>query len=168
MSDEDHVVSQRVEIPGMQITFGGPLSPDNKGLTFVLAADALIPELELNDRLDVVGRAFRRQAAIEELPIIKQSLYANRKLLATARAEKAAHEARMGGRVEQLGARRRGAVQATPQDVNALSQHDQRILQIQGQIEGAEARIPYLQALVDGEKPPELFPSANDTAMAAE
>lgn len=151
MSD-DKVVSRSIEIPGMQITFGGPISPDNKGLTFVIAADALIPQLALRERLDVVGQEFRRQAAIEELPIVKQSLEANTKLLETAKRDRAKHQAQMNGRIEQLSAKRRSEAQATPQDVNALSQHDQRILQIEGQIEGAKQRIPYLEALIRGEE----------------
>ena len=168
MSDKEKNIVERVEVPGMQITFGGPLSPDNKGLTFVIAADALIPELALNERLDIVGRAFRRQAAFEELPIVKQSLHANRELLKKAKMELASHKARMDAREAQLMVNRRQKVDPNPQDVNALSQHDQRILQIEGQIEGAKARIPYLEAIIAGDEPPEPFPVANDRLEAAE
>lgn len=163
---EDKVISQAIEIPGMQITFGGPISPDNKGLTFVLAADALISPLALRERLDTVAAEFRRQAAIEELPIVRQSLAANQKLLKTAIHDRATHVAQMNGRVEQLAGRRRSEVHAPPQDVNALSQHDNRILQIEGQIEGAKQRIPYLEALRAGVEPPD--PEGEPVRMAAE
>jgi hypothetical protein len=71
----------------------------------------------------------------------------------------------MSGRVIQ----RRGGAVEMPQDVNALAQFDQRIMEINGQIEGARAAIPYLEAVIAGEEPPELYPdAANDQREAAE
>ncbi len=157
------------EIPGMRVTFQGPISPDGVGMAFEMVADSTIHPDDLNKSLDMMFDARRRLAAREELPIVKQSLHANTLLLKTAELDRARHKAQMTGRVEKIAPRRRDQVEPNPQDVNALSQHDQRILQIAGQIEGARARIPYLEAIIEGREPPELFPeAANDTAMAAE
>ena len=157
------------EVPGMQIEFQGPIGPDGLGVGFRIAVDQTISSADLDELLDRVGGARRRQKAIEELPIEKMSLVANLQLLKTAELDRARHKAQMTGRAERLGTRRRGEVEPSPQDVNALSGHDQRIMQIQGQIEGARARIPYLEAIIEGREPPELYPeAANDAAMAAE
>lgn len=161
----DKVEVRATEIPGMQITFQGPLGPDGLGIAFQVAVDSTIDRRDLDELLDRVGGARRRQAAMEELPIVRQSLAANLKLLETAKREKEVHIARMQGRVTQLGARRRGEVANSPQDVNALSQHDQRILQIEGQIAGAQERIPYLEALIDRREPDPVEAPAR---MAAE
>jgi hypothetical protein len=165
----DKVVEVRAtEIPGMRIKFSAPISPDGAGMEFEVGVDATIDRPELDLLLDTVASARRRQAAIEELPLERQGLYRNSELLKIARREKAAHEARMGARLTALGARRRGEVMPNPQDVNALSQHDNRIMQIEEQIERAKARIPYLEALIDNREPPDYLPAANDGRMAAE
>ena len=39
---------------------------------------------------------------------------------------------------------------------------------LDGQIKQAEARIPYLEAIIAHEDPPDPWAPANDTAMAAE
>ena len=41
-------------------------------------------------------------------------------------------------------------------------------MEINGQIEGARAAIPYLEAVIAGRDPPELYPVANDQREAAE
>ncbi len=165
MSNESNVV-ERVAIPGMQITFQSPLSPDGKGLNFVIACESTIASGDLDQRLDLIAAAVRRQQAVEELPIVKQSLSANLKLLKTAKKEQATavarHEAKAATRNKGL----RNQVELPASD---LVQHDNRILQIEGQIAGAQTRIPYLEALIEGREPPELFPvSAKDQAEAAD
>ncbi len=152
------------EVPGMQIEFQGPIGPDGLGVGFRIAADATISLDELNERLDTVAGALRRQRAMEQLPLEKQRLSANLKLLKTAEIDRARHKAQMSGRVIQ----RRGGAVEMPQDVNALAQFDQRIMEINGQIEGARAAIPYLEAVIAGREPPELYPVANDQREAAE
>jgi len=162
---EDRTVVEQVPVPGMQITFQAPLSPDGKGINFVLALPAEITEGDLDLRLDLIGKATRRQQAIEELPIVKQSLYSNLKLLQTARKEHAAAQARHEAKAAARNKNLRNQVEL-PSD---LAQHDARILQIEGQIAGARTRIPYLEAIIAGREPPELFPlSANDKAEAAD
>lgn len=148
MADDKMMSVRAIEVPGMTIEFQGPIGADGLGVGFRVAVDSTIGREDLDELLDRVGSARRRQAAIEELPLLQQSLNASLKLLDTAKRERAKHEAQMNGRVAQLAARRRADVQVTPQDVNALSQHDQRILQIEGQIAGARERIPYLEDLI--------------------
>jgi hypothetical protein len=153
------------EVPGMQIEFQGPIGPDGLGVGFRIAVDATISLEDLNIQLDIVAKATRRQRAMEQLPLEKQRLSANLKLLKTAEIDRARHKAQMSGRVIQ----RRGGSVEMPQDVNALAQFDQRIMEINGQIEGARAAIPYLEAVIAGEEPPELYPdAANDQREAAE
>jgi hypothetical protein len=153
------------EVPGMQIEFQGPIGPDGLGVGFRIAVDATISLEDLNIQLDIVAKATRRQRAMEQLPLEKQRLSANLKLLKTAEIDRARHKAQMSGRVIQ----RRGGSVEMPQDVNALAQFDQRIMEINGQIEGARAAIPYLESVIAGEEPPELYPdAANDQREAAE
>jgi hypothetical protein len=169
---EKAVEVRAIEIPGMQIKFTAPFSPDGDGIEFVVAVDSTIDRADLDELLDRIRSAHDRQAAIKELPLLRQNLHGNRNLLRMARREKAAHEAGMSARYAQLRAgghgRGRSEVQANPQDVNALSQHDQRIIKIEEEIKRAEARVPYLEAIVAGKEPPDPFAAANDTQMAAE
>jgi len=169
---EDATIVESVKIPGMQIASKIPLSPDGKELNFVTFVDALIPLEALNERLDVIAKAGRRQAAIEELPIVKQSLAANLKLLAKEIEARAHAAAALDIKLRVVGGNRRNpdATRHAPQDVNALAQHDNRITQIRGQIEGTRQRIPYLESIIAGEEPPEIADdedAANDRSLAA-
>jgi hypothetical protein len=156
-------------IPGMKITVQGPISPDGQTLAFELPVDALLSRPMLDERLDVLTGALRRQRAIEELPLTKASLVTNLGLYAAQRKARATHEAAMNARIAARSANRRVEAEAAAGDVNALSQFDARLAQIDGQIKLARARIPYLEAIIAGDEPPELFPeAANDVKMAAE
>lgn len=152
------------EVPGMQIEFQGPIGPDGLGVGFRIAVDATISLEDLNIQLDIVAKATRRQRAMEQLPLEKQRLSANLKLLKTAEIDRARHKAQMQVRKE-----RRGKEIEMPQEINSLEQFDRRVMEINGQIEGARAAIPYLEAVIAGEEPPELYPdAANDQREAAE
>jgi hypothetical protein len=167
---EDKTMVTPVEIPGMQISFQSPVGPSGKGISFVLAADALIPAGALNERLDIIAAAARRQDAFEQLRLDQNSLAANRKLLAKARAARRAAQHTLDGKLSVVGDTRRRAPDASrvaPGEVNAVMQHDQRILEIEGQIAGCEERIPFWKAILRGEEPLDLDEPANDR-MAAE
>lgn len=167
MSDEEKIVVQPVEVPGMQITFQSPIGPTGKGMSFVLSADALIPAGALNERLDIIAAAARRQDAFEQLRLDQQSLAANRKLLAKAKAAMSAAQVQLDGKLSVVGGSRRREPDATkvaPHDVNAVSQHQQRVLEIEGQIAGCEERIPFWKAILRGEEPLDIEP----LPMAAE
>lgn len=168
----DDVVIEPVPIPGMQISFQSPIGPAGKGISFVLSADALISAGVLNERLDIVAAAARRQDAFEQLRLDQQSLAANRKLLAKRQAQRNAvrlsHEAKLelvppGGKPRR---RPQDATQADPHGIAALAQHDQAILEIEGQIAGCEERIPFWKAILRGEEPLDI--ESVTPAMAAE
>jgi hypothetical protein len=166
---DDKTILAPVEVPGMQITFQSPVGPIGKGINFVMSAAADISSDDLNRRLDVIAAAARRQDAFEQLRLDQQSLAANQKLLAKVRKDRAGAQARLDGRLEIVGGSRRRPVdptKAAPHDVSAVAQHDQRILEIEGQIAGCLERIPFWQAIIRGEEPIDLDPPT--PAMAAE
>ena len=168
MSDKTMV--EPVEIPGMQISFSSPIGPSGKGLNFVMSADALILEGALNERLDIIARAARRQDAFEQLRLDQQSLIANRKLLAQQRAKLSATHRTVESKVANFPTSRRGvdATKAAPQELSAISQIENRIFEIEGQIAGCEERIPFWKAILRGEEPLDLEPEPANDRMAAE
>ncbi len=157
----ERVGVREIEIPGMQIKFTGPIAPDGKGMEWTVAVDRTESTEDLNEMLDRITAAHRRQAAIEELPIVKESLYKNRRLLTEAQRERARAEAQAAARIPP---NRRNPQPASPQDESRVLQYDQRILQIQEQILLADARIPYLEAIVAGKEPPEALPELREAA----
>lgn len=167
MSD-DKIVVEPVEIPGMQITFQSPIGPNGKGMSFVLSADALISREVLDERLDIIAGAARRQDAYEQLLLDRTHLAANLKLLAKAKAALSAAKATIESKVTAINKDKRVQVAATaaaPHALNAASQHEQRIIEIEGQIAGCEERIPRWEAILRGADPDLPVPGH---AMAAE
>jgi hypothetical protein len=159
-----------VEIPGMQISFQSPVGPSGKGISFVGAVPIDCSLDDLNERLDVIAAAARRQDAFEQLRLDQNSLAANKKLLAKAKAARGAAQNVLEGKLTVVGDTRRRAPDATrvaPGELNAVMQHDQRIVEIEGQIVGCEERIPFWKAILRGEEPLDLGEPANDR-MAAE
>lgn len=156
MSGEDKTIMAPVEIPGMQITFQSPLGTKGKGVSFVIAADALIPPAALNERLDVIAAASRRQHAAEELREDLRTLAANRKLLIKARLERDKAEAKMQAKLAVVRGTRRGEPDPSrnaPHDIGAISQWNNTVIEIEGQITGCEERIPFWRAILRGEDP---------------
>jgi hypothetical protein len=169
---DDKTVLARVEVPGMQVTFQSPVGPSGKGMTFILGVVADLDLEDLNKRLDIIAAAARRQDAFEQLRLDQNHLLANRKLLAKTRAARVAAQQRLDGRMDEVGVTKHGGKKRDPNvvamnDVNAVAQHDQRILEIEGQIAGCEERIPFWKAILRGEEPLDLNEPANDR-MAAE
>ncbi len=163
-------VERTVEIPGMRVTIQGPISPDGQTLAFELPVDEAmaINQAALDERLDVLTSATRRQRAIEELPLTLASLATNRQLYREEEKRRAAHIAGMNARVAQRSQGRRVEALPNPADANSLAQFDQRLAQIDGQIKLAQNRIPYLRALIAREEPPELYPEEDAATLAAE
>lgn len=167
MSDDKTILAP-IEVPGMQINFQSPVGPSGKVIAFVLGVDALTPLGALNDRLDIIARAVRRQDAGEQLLLDRNHLAANRKLLAKAKAARDATARAHEGKLTLVGASRRREPDPTridPHGVSALSQHDQRIVEIEGQIAGCEERIPFWEGILRGGDPLDL---PETPAMAAE
>ncbi len=167
MSDDKTILAP-VEVPGMQINFQSPIGPSGKIIAFVLGVDALASKEYLDERLDVLAGAARRQDAFEQLRLDQNSLAANRKLLAKAKAARNAAQHGLDAKLTLVGASRRREPDPTkvaPHDVNAVMQHDQRITEIEGQIAGCEERIPFWKAILRGEEPLDID---EPSAMAAE
>jgi hypothetical protein len=167
--NDDRTILAPVEVPGMQINFQSPVGPSGKIIAFVCSAEADVSSDDLNRRLDVIAAAARRQDAFEQLRLDQNSLAANRKLLAKAKAARNAAQHGLDAKLSVVGATRRrdpDPTKVAPHDVNAVMQHDQRITEIEGQIAGCEERIPFWKAILRGEEPLDIEPEA--PAMAAE
>lgn len=169
----DKVMIQPIEVPGMKITFQSPIGPQGKMIAFDIAADATIGLEDLNDLLDTVTKVIRRQDAFEQLRLDQQSLRANYKLLEKARKARAEASAALDAKLSIVAAnspRRRppDATQAAPGNVNAVAQHDQRILEIEGHIAGCLERIPLWKRTLAGDEPVDLDDLDQPAALAAE
>ncbi len=144
-----------IAVPGMRITLQFPISPDGKTIAWEIVEDQTASAEDLDEVTERAWSVTRRLSALEELPIIKASLYKCRKLLVTARKERAMaiaqQEAAHSGP-------RRNPRPANPQDQQRLMQYDTRVLQIEEQIIVDEARIPYLEAIIARKDPPEPLP----------
>lgn len=154
-------------IAGMKVTYQIQIG-DGRGIAFEAAVEVGYPREMLNELLDRIGGAAERRQALYELPMVKAGLHANKELLKSQREERAKTHALVMAKLQHIKERDpRGRDREMPApDANAVAQFDGRILDLQRQIKNAELRIPYLEAIIAGEDPPELFPEA--MAEAAE
>ncbi len=150
--------SAGVPIPGMRIVYQQPIGPDGRGISFEVAEDATISKEDLNEMLDRVSGAARRLSAIEELPLIKGKLLTDRELLKDEERRLREAGARLESHVTLLSVNRRKEAMPPESDTRAIAQLDQAVSDRRSAIRNSELRIPYLQALIDGRTPPELFP----------
>ncbi len=158
MSDEEKFAGMRgVAVPGMRITYQAPIAPDGKTIAWEMVVDDTMHEEDLAERTEIAWKVTRRLSALEELPIVRASLYKCEKLLATARKERAMAYAQIEAARERPG-RRLQQVNQNPQDAQRLMQYDTRVLQIEEQIIVDEARIPYLEAIIARKEPPSPLP----------
>ena len=149
----DTIKLDGLPVPGMMIVFQQPLSPEQgHGISFQLHEDVTIGEEDLNELLDRVTRATRRQAYIEELPRLRQLLAMKRQAFAEQKKERARAEANMQSNVVRLSQKKRNPAQPTIQDQNAVAQFDARIAALQQEIGLAERRVPYLEAYIRGDR----------------
>jgi hypothetical protein len=155
--------------PVMKITYQMPLGGAGQGLSFEVAAAARIPPEALGEILDNLGSEARRQLAVEQLPNIKADLFVNLKLLRDQKVGRAKAMAQQQANMDRNSINRRREAQPLPADAAAVSQFDARIMDLEGHIEAARKRIPYLEAIIDRRDPPELFPEIEaEYAEAAE
>lgn len=166
MSDKSTIVTRTgLAIGALGLTYQAELLP-GKTLAFETAVDATMGREELDGYMDDWIGACKRQAALEELPLVIQSLHANRMRLRDEEKKRAVLVANSQAR-ERLraserphGTRRdRAEPLAESGDAANLAQADQMIANVRSAIRSAEARIPYLRALVAREEPPEPFPA---------
>ena len=167
MSDDKYKGMQAIAVPGMRITLQGPISPDGKTMAWEIVEDQTADAASLDELMDRAWGVQRRQSAIEELPIVRESLFKNQKLIITARKERAMAVASMEAARDRTPRRNLQANQ-NPQDAQRLLQYDTRVLQIEEQIILCEARIPYLEAIIARKEPPEPLPLLRDVSEAAD
>lgn len=150
------------EIPAMKVTYQAPIAPDGQGIAFELAIDSTVDRQELDQRLDLVIGAARRQAAVEELPRIKALIVTKQEALRKDIEGRAAALARQHQNVVTMTGQRRREAPARSDDVNAVAQFDARISETRQTIKTAFLRLPYLEAIIAGLEPPDMFPGLRD------
>jgi hypothetical protein len=150
----------------MKVTYQVALG-DGQAIAYEAGVDMTIHRKDLDELLDRIGGAAARRKAIFDLPLTQLSLNGARQMLAQQRKERAKAVATQEAHIQRMSANRRNPAQATQVDVMAVAQFDQRIMQLERQIVQDERMVEYLQAIIAGEDPPELFP-ATDIRMAAE
>ncbi len=152
-------------VAGLALTYQATLI-DGKTLAFETAVDATMAREDLDGALDDWIGACRRQQAIEELPLVKAGLYANK---ATLRDQERAR-AKLGAEIDARQVIERRNKRPVPEGATAgLQQFEQPIQRLKAAIATSSARIPYLEAIIARKEPPELFPQpARDQEDAAD
>ena len=151
------VVRTGLAVGGLGITYQAALI-DGKTLAFETAVDQTMDREELDDYLDTFIGAAKRQQAIEELPLVKQNLATNLAMLRNDEKERAKAIARIEARSTIVSGTRRNPRPPSEGDQNNLAQFEQRIARTKAAINAARARIPYLEAIIARQTPPEPFP----------
>lgn len=165
MSEDVRVMG--TPVPGLRVTYQMQIG-DGRVIAYEAALDSTCSRGDLDELLDRCGGAAERRQAMYELPMVKAGLYTNRELLAAQRKARAETHAQAVARHQRLQEGRRNVVPMAQPDANAIAQFDQRILDLLRQIRNAELRIPYLEAIIAGREPPELFPEAELDPVAVE
>lgn len=166
MSDDRTFSVPATAIPGMRVTYQVQIG-DGQAIAYEIGMDATSSRADLDELFDRVGGAAARRKAVFDLPLTRLSLHGARQMLESQRKERAKAVATQEMHVLRMSENRRSQAQATQVDVMAVAQFDQRIMQLERQIVQDERMVLYLEAIVAGEEPPELFP-ANDIRLAAE
>lgn len=153
-------------VPGLRVTYQMQIG-DGRVIAYEAAVDSTIDRQDLDELLDRCGGAAERRQAVYELPMVRAGLYTNRELLAAQRKARATTHAQAMARHHSQQQGRRNVIPMAAPDANAIAQFDQRILDLQRQIRNAELRIPYLEAVIARQPPPELFPEAEPEPVEA-
>jgi len=170
MSDPVYSVPA-IAIPGLRIVYKIQIG-EGQSIDYEAGVDSTMDASDLNELLDRIGGAAERRKAIHDLPFHKARLAQNldmlprvQRELAEAQAKSAAVRAQATAKQTQVRGERVREVPMSPQAVTAIEQSLTAISQIAERIEGIEKtiandqlRIPYLEALIDGRPPPDLFP----------
>lgn len=151
----------------VQITYQIQLA-EGQTIAFEIGADTEDGAEKLRDTLDLVGKAAERRKAIHDLPFHQARLMTNRERITNLRRDRARADSNLNAHVVQLSKNRNKTVPPLQTDVNAVAQWDKQIADTEAAIKGDEIRIPYLQAIIDGREPPDLFPEAPEFRAAAE
>jgi hypothetical protein len=167
VSDDRTFSVPAIAIPGMRVTYQVQIG-DGQTIAYEVGVDATIAREDLDELFDRVGGAAARRKAVFDLPLTELSLAGAKAMLVQQRKAHAAAVATQEAHIQRMSENRRNQAQATQVDVMAVAQFDQRIMQLERQIVQDTRMVEYLKAIIAGETPPELFPAANDMAMAAE
>lgn len=156
-----------VAIGGLGITYQATLI-DGRTVAFETAIDLTATQADIDDVLDVIAAATKRQQAIEELPAVRDALSFTLAQLASMKKQRAALVAGHQAKHSAMNANRRNPkpLEAGSTDAN-LAQIDQTIAATEQKIRVAKARIPYLEAIRDRREPPDPFPQYSEDAAEA-
>ena len=129
MSRTTRVEPTPLAVGALGITYQATLI-DGKTLAFEMAIDGTMDRESLDGELDKLTGAAKRQQAIEELPLVRQSLHTNLATLAEMKRQRAVAAANVQGRVSAANAGRRNPrpVVAGSDEAN-LKQLDQKVEQ---------------------------------------
>jgi Zn finger protein HypA/HybF involved in hydrogenase expression len=141
----------------MQITYQITIG-EGQTIAFEIGEDTEVGTDGLNKTLDLVAQATARQKAKHDLPFQEKQLIQCRESLVATRKKRAQAAATLDAHVAQLSSTRRNNVQPLQSDVNAVSEFDKTITNLEAAIKANELLIPYLKAIIAGETPPSLFP----------
>lgn len=151
----------------MRVTYQIQIA-EGQTLAYEIGADTNDGPEELRKVLDLVGDAAERRKAMHDLPFHKARLLSNRERIGNLRKDRAKAEANLNAHVSQISAGRRKEAVPLQTDVNAVAQWDKQIADAEALIKADELRIPYMEAIIAGREPPELFPETREFLAAAE
>ena len=163
----DPVVSvSGIAVPGLKVAFQIQLA-DGVVLAYEAAADQTLAREDLDELLDRLGGAAERQRAIRELPLSKQRLSKNLKLLPKRQADVAKAKADAAAHITIMSANRRVKREDMPlTDVQAVKGAVDALNILEQTIELDRLAIAYYEAIIAGREPPD--PAAEESEAATE
>jgi len=141
---------------------------EGQAIAYEIGENTSIPRKDLDELLDRIGSAAERRKAVFDLPFHQARLLSNLELLEKQKRALALAEIQKQANIVTMSRNRNKEAPAAPADINAVMQHQNSVMQTEATIRSDEIRIPYLQALIAGEPPPDLFPEIRPHLMAAE
>ena len=151
----------------MRVTYQIQIA-EGQTLAYEIGANTDDGPEELRKVLDLVGDAAERRKAMHDLPFHKARLLSNRERIGNLRKSRAQAESDANAHIAVLGQNRHKKVPMPQTDVNAIAQWDKQIADAEALIKADELRIPYMEAIIAGREPPELFPETREFLAAAE
>jgi hypothetical protein len=158
MSDPVYSVPA-IAVPGLKIAYQIQIGDGGTPLiAYEAAVDSTIDTHDLNELLDRISSAAARQKAIHDLPLSKLRLVQN-----LDKREKISRDLALASKTaaEEAQKRRGERVREVPMAQAALTQITQlsnALAETEAIINHDRLRIPYLEAVIDGRPPPDLFP----------
>jgi len=163
----DPVVSvSGIAVPGLKVAFHIQLT-DGAVLDYEAAVDQTLCREDLDELLDRLGGAAERQRAIRELPLCRNRLAKNLRLLPNRRADVAKAKADATAHITIMNANRRNQRDEMPMtDVQAVKGAVDALNITEQTIELDKLMIAYYEAIIDRRDPPD--PAAEEPEAATE